>query len=133
MFTKKIITSILLSVIFIIGFSLPSYGKTPVEKMPEFKKNQNLILKQLSLPNCEIKINKYSWYYRSEKNGNLLKQFSVLQNIQSTNSHARLNVLYGIFSNTNEAHKAIIYHIRNIAIVMRAEPQFESKLNQIPV
>jgi len=38
MFTKKTITSILLSVIFIIGFSVTSYGKTPVEKMPEFQK-----------------------------------------------------------------------------------------------
>ena len=51
MFTKKLITSILLSVIFLIGFSFTSYGKTPVEKMPEFQKYQELILSTSELSN----------------------------------------------------------------------------------
>jgi len=49
MFTKRLITSILLSVIFIFGFSVTSYGKTPVEKMPEFQKYKDLVFKSSEL------------------------------------------------------------------------------------
>jgi len=132
MFTKKLITSILLSVIFITGFSLTSYGKTPVESMPEFKNYQNLILKQSALPNYTFKTREDSWCFDTVENGKPLKKFSILQNIQMTNSNVKLLILYGVFSNTNEAHKAIINHINNIAEVMKSKPQFESKLNQIP-
>jgi len=147
MFTKKLITSILLSVIFIIGFSFTSYGKTPLEKMPEFQKYQNLVFKSSDLNNYKVKARKDSWHYNTDfysnetttdvreyikgTKGKIINNFAVRQEIHST-TNIYLSIKCGVFSNTNEAHKAIIFYINSIASIMRLEPQFESKLNQIP-
>ena len=101
MFTKKIITSILLSVFLIIGFSVTSYGKTPVEKMPEFQKYQNLVFKSSDLNNYIIETRENSWRYNTDLNdnetpsgaweyakgtkGKIINNFAVNQEIQSTN------------------------------------------------
>ena len=148
MFTKKLITSILLSVIFIIGLSFTSYGKTPLEKMPEFQKYQNLVFKSSDLNNYIIKTSEISWNYNTDLNdnetplgaweyakgnkGKIINNFAVDQEIQTTNKNIKLSVKYGVFSNTNEAHKAIIYQVKTISVVMRTDPQFESELIQIP-
>ncbi len=132
MFTKKTITSILLSVIFITGFSFTSYGKTPVEKMPEFKKYQELILSTSELSNFTKKLYESSWAYKIGENGKPIEKFCIGQEIQSTNANEKVHIKYGVFSNTNEAHKAIMFHINHIAEVMRSNPQFESELIQVP-
>jgi len=148
MFTKKIITSILLSVFLIIGFSVTSYGKTPVEKMPEFQKYQNLVFKSSDLNNYIIETRENSWRYNTDLNdnetplgaweyakgtkGKIINNFAVNQEIQSTNKLIKLHIKYAVFSNTNEAHKAIIFHVKTISVVMRTEPQFESELIQVP-
>lgn len=109
MFTKKTITSILLPVIFIIGFSFTSYGKTPVEKMPEFQKYQNLVFKTSDLNNYIIKTSEFLWNYNTDINdnetplgaleyvkgtkGKIINNFAVKQEIQTTNKLIKLHIV----------------------------------------
>ena len=73
-----------------------------------------------------------AWEYAKGTKGKIINNFAVDQEIQTTNKNIKLSIKYGVFSNTNEAHKAIIYQVKTIAEVMRSNSQFESKLNQIP-